>query len=173
MKNAGIAIIAILFCILVSAAPAQAEPPIPHAFYGDVTIGGEAAPLGTVVSAKVNGVESGSVITWEIGEYGWGRGSPDYEYQGNLLVQGEHISSGDLIEFYINNIKADQTAASHSGELTELDLTVASAPAPKPAPAEGLSSAAWAGIVIGGLLAVILLVGLGFWLRTRQRTKAS
>jgi len=130
-----IATIAVLFCILVLAAPALAQPQLPHAFYGDVTIGGQPAPVDTVVSTKVNGEESGSVTTWEEGGYGWGPGSPPEEYQGNLLVQGDHISSGDTIEFYINGVKADKTWLFESGAgPTRLDLTVADAPPITPTP---------------------------------------
>jgi hypothetical protein len=132
----GIAFIALLLFLSFLTAPVSAQPiPFPHQFYGDVAIGGQPAPVGTVVSTKVNGVESGNVTTWELGAYGWGRpGAPEYDYQANLLVQGEHISSGDTIEFYINNFKADQTAAFDSGEITEMDLTVAYAPPITPTP---------------------------------------
>jgi hypothetical protein len=126
-----IALIALLVFLSFLAAPVYAQPVIPHAFYGSVTIGGQP---GTVVSAKVNGVESGNVTTWEEGKYGWGPGLPDEEYQGNLLVQGGQLSGGDTIEFFINNFKADQIAAFHSGEVTELDLTVAYAPPITPTP---------------------------------------
>ena len=106
-------------------APALAATLLPHAFYGDLNIDGEAAPVGTVVSAMVNGVESGSVTTWEVGKYGWGIGAPPDEASANLLVQGEHISHGDTIEFYVNGVKAYQTTEFQSGELTQLDLTIA------------------------------------------------
>ena len=130
MKNIGIITIVVLIYILVSLTPAQAQPTaFPHQSYGGVTIGGVAAPLETLISTKVNGIDSGSVTTWEQGKYGWGRaGFPDYNYQTNLLVQGEHISTGDLIEFYINGFKATQTATFQSDEKTRLDLVVASAP---------------------------------------------
>lgn len=90
-----------------------------------MTISGKEAPLGTVISAKVNGLESGNVTTWTVGKYGWGKGLPPSANKGNLLVQGEHISGGDTIEFYINGFKADRTTQFQSGELTQLDLTVA------------------------------------------------
>ena len=129
MKTVGITTIIILLFILFSLTPAQALPLYPHQFYGDVTIDGEAAPLGTLVSVKVNGIESGSVTIWEEGKYGWGRpGPPDYDYQANLLVQGYHVSNGDLIAFYINNVEADQTAIFQTDIKTKLDLTVALVP---------------------------------------------
>ena len=149
MKAKALAIFAIMslcLSLLAVVAPPKASSVlaailIPHAFYGDVTIGGEAALLDTLVSAKTYSyvydeeketwewkwVESGSVTTWEEGRYGWGLGVPE-EGKDNLLVQGEYISSGDEIEFYINGVKADQLSTFQSGVWTELDLTVASAP---------------------------------------------
>ena len=127
MKTIGtITIVLLIICILVSLPPAQAQPmAFPHQFYGDITIGGEAAPLGTLISTRVSGIESGSVTTWELGKYGWGRPlAPEYAYQANLLVQGVHIGNGDLIEFYINNYKADQTAIFQTDVKTRLDLTM-------------------------------------------------
>ena len=124
-----------LVCLLLFlVSPVYAQPLLPHAFYGDVTIGGQPAPLGTVVSAKVDDVESGSVTTWEVGKYGWGTGLPPEESKANLLVQGEHISNGDTIDFFINNVKADQTTEFHSGYVTQLFLTVDSAPPITPTP---------------------------------------
>ena len=181
------AIIALLFFILTLAAPVSAQPiAFPHRFYGDVTIGGEAAPLGTVVSAKVNGVESGNVTTWERGKYGWGYpGVPEYDYQYYLLVQGDHISTNDTIEFFVNGVKADQTSTFQSYAKTSLDLTAASVPVltptptvtptptPTPTPTTtpppdgggGLSGGAVAGIVVASLIAGALIA----WLIMRRR----
>jgi hypothetical protein len=122
------------FLLLCFASPVSAQPPIPHAFYGNVTIGGEPAPLGTFISAEVSGVVSGNVTTWEEGSYGWGLGLPPEEAMANLLVQGEHVSNGDTIEFYINYERADQDFTFESGEVTQLDLSVESAPPVTPTP---------------------------------------
>jgi hypothetical protein len=177
----------LLYCV----STVYAQPiAFPHQFYGDVTIGGEAAPMGTVVSAKVNGVESGNVTTWEEGKYGWGRpGAPDYDYQANLLVQGEHIDNDDLIEFYVNGVKADQTSTFQSEAKNRLDLTAASVPTPTPTPSPtptvtptptpsptptttpppvdggGLSGGAVAGIAVGALFVGALIV----WLVMRRQ----
>ena len=40
-----------------------ALPQLPHIFYGDITINGNPAPAGTVVIAKVAGVEKGRITT--------------------------------------------------------------------------------------------------------------
>jgi len=145
----------LLYCVSI----VYAQPiAFPHQFYGDVSIGGKAAPPGTLVSAKVNGIESGNVTTWEQGKYGWGLpGAPDYDYQANLLVQGEDVSNGDLIEFYVNGIKVDQTATFQSDAKTSLALIAASVPTitptltPTPSPTPTATPLPDGG---GGLIAV-------------------
>ncbi|HUU63117.1 MAG TPA: hypothetical protein VMX96_04260 [Dehalococcoidia bacterium] len=124
------------FLLLCFASPvsAQSIPLLPHAFYGNVTIGGEPAPVGTLVSAKVHDIDSGSVTTWDLGSYGWGVGLPPEEAKANLLVQGEDISDGDTIDFYINYERADQDFTFESGEVTQLDLSVDWAPPVTPTP---------------------------------------
>jgi hypothetical protein len=122
------------FLLLYFASPVSAQSRLPHAFYGNVTIGGQPAPLGTFISAEVSGVVSGNVTTWELGNYGWGEGLPPEEAMANLLVQGEHISNGDTIEFYINYKRADQDFTFESGGVTQLDLSVDWAPPVTPTP---------------------------------------
>ena len=64
----------IVLTLLLSAIPVYADTPtelptMPHAFYGTATIGGSAAPVGTVVMAKVGGVECCSITTTVEGQY--------------------------------------------------------------------------------------------------------
>jgi len=102
-------------------------PPLPHAFYGTVTIGGAPAPIGTLISAEVGGVECGDYTTSVVGQYG---NPAEIDY---LVVQG-NIETGATIDFYVNGSKADQTCPFEAGGgPTELDLTAA-APTPTPAP---------------------------------------
>lgn len=91
-------------------------PPLPHAFWGDVAIGEQPAPVGTTVSARVAGEEYGTISTTEVGKYG----SPD-PLGPKLIVQG-YIEDGETIDFYIEGIKAEETFPFHSGEVTRLDL---------------------------------------------------
>ena len=128
------------FLLLSFASPvsAQSLPVLPHAFYGNVTIGGEPAPVGTLIEARgehivtpppdpVTGLTGNPVWTTEVGKYGGG--------DNPLVVQGtEELMNGDTIEFYINNVKADQTAEFDSGQITQLDLMVESAPPVTPTP---------------------------------------
>ena len=53
--------LALFFVLLVPAA--YAVPAMPHSFYGTLKINGADAPTGTVVTAKVGGVASGSYTT--------------------------------------------------------------------------------------------------------------
>lgn len=130
-----VAVATIVFSLCATASFAQ-PPPLPHSFYGTLTVDGEPAPLYTKVEAKGDGVTTGiagnPLVTTEVGKYG----SSDY-LGAKLIVQG-HISEGSLLTFYIDGKSADQTSEWHSGEFTELNLTLASeTPAPEEEEEEG------------------------------------
>jgi len=80
-----------------------------HGFYGTVKLDGVEAPVGTVVSARVGGIEYGRDVVTVAGQYG-------------LIVQGG-IVEGSTIEFYVSGSRADQTYPFRSGWTTSLDLT--------------------------------------------------
>jgi len=109
--------VGLLVLLLVSLAAgslyAQTLPDPGHGFYGTVTVNGQDAPEGTVVSARIDGVQHGSWTVTDPGQYA-------------LIVQGD-ITEGATIDFYVDDQKADQTHTFHDGWTTELDLT---APAP-------------------------------------------
>ena len=108
----------IIVALLLCAIPAHADiPTMPHAFYGTLTVGGSAAAVGTVVTAKVGGVECGSITTTVEGQYG-GSGAFDEK----LAVTGE-IANGATIYFYVGGSEANETYPFSSGDVTELDLT--------------------------------------------------
>ncbi|MCL0036591.1 hypothetical protein M1N47_04210, partial [Dehalococcoidia bacterium] len=96
-------------CLILSlASPAFAVPPIPHTFFGTVTIGGQPAPVGTVVSAWVGEEEVASTTVFDA----------DGSYE-----LGVSASPGDTIDFYV----ADVWATSHPwewGGVTPLDLAI-------------------------------------------------
>lgn len=92
-------------------------PQFPHVFYGGVSINGSPAPSGTVVIAKVNGVEKGRVTTTVAGQYG-GPGA----YDQKLLVQGD-IAPGATVIFSVDSHNAGQTASFTSEKVEKLDLT--------------------------------------------------
>ncbi|MCL0065992.1 hypothetical protein M1N79_03850, partial [Dehalococcoidia bacterium] len=97
-------------------------PPLPHTFWGDLTINGEPAPVGTTVEARVQGglvgIPGNPLITTQVGKYG-GPGP----FDPKLIVQGD-IEPDAIIEFYVNGFKADQTYPFTPGGITRLDLNV-------------------------------------------------
>jgi hypothetical protein len=109
--------------LMLSAAPAYGQeiPPLPHAFYGTVKINNSPATVGTRVEARGEGVRTGiegnPITTVAVGVYG----SPD-PMGPKLVVQGD-ILDGTTITIYVNGVKTAQTAAWHSGEVTELNIT--------------------------------------------------
>lgn len=122
MKMIGSILIAFIVVMCLFYLPVNAQPPIPHAFFGAVIINGNPAPVGTEVKADGEGVEiptsANPLVTTEIGMYG--SANP---FVQKLIVRG-YIDDGTKLTFYVNDIVADQTAKWYTGELTELDLTV-------------------------------------------------
>ncbi len=114
--------LAVLLMVCATPAYGQEVPPLPHAFYGTVEINDSAAPVGTRVEARGEGVrtgiESNPIATAAAGFYG----SPD-PMGPKLIVQGD-ILDGATVTFYVNGVSTEQTAEWHSGEVTELNLTV-------------------------------------------------
>ena len=108
----------VIMALLLGASPALADgPTLPHAFYGTVTINGADATVGTVVSAKVGGVDCGSYTIKLLGHYG---NLPERDY---LFVQGD-ISNGDTITFHVRGILTDTDTFSEGGGPTEKNLTL-------------------------------------------------
>ena len=109
----------IVVALLLCAIPAYADTPtMPHAFYGTLTIGSSPAPVGTVVTAKVGGVQCGSITTTVAGQYG-GSGA----FDAKLTVSGD-IANGATISFFINGFDTGQTYAFSAGAVTELNLAI-------------------------------------------------
>jgi len=115
--------IVILLTWLVMAVPASAIIQLPHAFYGNITIDGEPAPIGTKIEARGQGVKTGisgnPILTSEVGKYG-----SESALGVKLIVQGKDIEGNPTIYFYINDNAADQTFTWQSEEITRLDLSV-------------------------------------------------
>lgn len=116
-----ILILVIALCAsAVSMVLAQQPPPLPHAFYGALKdVNGKPAPVGTVVVAIVNGAESGRIRTFEEGKYG-----SEEPGKPKLIVQG-YVANGSEITFFANGIQTNETAYFISGEVTQLNLSIA------------------------------------------------
>jgi len=114
----------IILCLgIVLAVPASAQiPTIPAAFYGDVQINGEPAPVGTEVEVRGEGVivglEGNPIITTEVGKYG-----TEGPFGAKLIAQGD-IEGNPVLSFYVNGQPTGQTITFPTEVLTRLDLTL-------------------------------------------------
>jgi len=107
----------------------------PQMFYGTIKTRPNAdspffnAPIGTVITAKVGGVQKGDITVTAAGRYG--------NHPGTYLIVQSNITEGATILFYVNGYQALQTAAFHSGEITQWNLNAelyTSTPTPTPSP---------------------------------------
>lgn len=106
--------------VLLCAQPALAVPPLPSSFYGIVKIDGVNVPAGTVVSARINGVQ------YATSAYQMYNGDTVY----SLDIPGEDPDvagiqggvDGNSVVFFIGAIQATQTGVWHSGTNVSLNL---------------------------------------------------
>lgn len=134
-----LAVLVVLSILLAPPAAAFAQiPSLPHYFYGTLKIDNVDASIGTTVEARVAGVQNGPfnpITTTQAGRYS----DPEPPFSYGLLVQGE-IVDGATIEFFVNGVKANQTAAWHSGQNTMLNLTAGSVTPPTLTPPTVITS---------------------------------
>jgi len=134
LKQHGIVLLLLLGLVAGAAAATEGSPPVlPHEFYGNVMVGGSAAPVGTEITATIDGVECGSVVIVEPGRYG----GPDPSIGNRLIVTATADQEGAPITFLVNGRVAGETANFTSGAVTALDLSVAAEATPTTPPAGG------------------------------------
>jgi len=106
------------------------NPSIPNQFYGLVSSANETISDGVVVEAKINGIVMGSSAVAG-GKYGYG--------SNNLLfaLDNQGINAGKTVEFYVNGIKANETAIFANGDSNQINLTVSEVLPFSPPPATG------------------------------------
>lgn len=188
-----LAVLAVLFTVWGIPVRAQGILPLPHAFYGSLTINGNPAPAGSEVKAlgdnvKV-GIQGNPIITTDVGVYG----GPNI-LDPKLFVQG-NISSGTPLRFYVNGVDTGQTAAFTSGSNTKLDLSVtisadtvvlsppapvlnlpaapSLSPPPSPLPsAPTLTKTLSNWLVLGGIMAAMLVIILLIFSLARRRDQS-
>ena len=133
----GISVIAVsLIIMLLLSGPALADIVLPTSLYGTIEIDGSDAPVGTVITAKISGVEKGSYTTLESGKYGTGSG----DFSDVLVVSTDTESDiGELIEFWIDGIRIDQTAIFDS-ETHQLNLVLDTTQEPATEPPESTNT---------------------------------
>jgi hypothetical protein len=108
-----VVIVLILATMMSVASSLYAQSPTtPQEFRGNVTVNGSPIPQGSTVSVRAGGIQIAFTPTDSKGRYG---------YSSPLLVS---MTAGTFLEFYVNGVKAQETATFKPGELTILNLTV-------------------------------------------------
>jgi len=120
-------------------------PPLPASFYGNVTMYGEKAEVGTIVRAYIEGKEVGNITVKEKGVYADG-------FNTYLVVQGTRDDIGKQINFTVNGLEANQTAIYIPGEIRKMDLSAGDSAG------EQHVETATEWLIIGILLVVVLVV---------------
>ncbi len=137
MKRFLFLILAVL--ILIPVPVVIASPPLPSEYFGNVTLNGRPAPVGTEIGAEVNGTVRDEITVIEEGLYG-GPGVWDEK----LIVQvseGEYACGCTIpIAFTINGIPADQTSTFSAGQTVSLDLSGESEESIPPPPLSDFSA---------------------------------
>ncbi|PWR76236.1 PKD domain-containing protein [Methanospirillum stamsii] len=110
-------------------------PALPCEFYGTVTIDGSPAPVGTILSAKINDAERGRYVLEEAGKYG---GPGTFDQRLKIVAEDSDLSGGSpKVTFWIDGQKAWQETTFQPGISLNLDLSIGGeAPSVTSIPAE-------------------------------------
>ncbi len=133
LKKISYITILIMLVNLFITAPASAIPPLPSSFYGEVKYNTTNIPDGTLIQALIDGQVYAETYS--------------LTYQGNSVfaidIPGDNSSTpdkdggreGDVVNFTIGGVLADQTGTWHGGTNTNLDISAsASNPIITPSP---------------------------------------
>ena len=109
----------ILLLLIFIVGTASAVPLLPVEFSGSVTIDGAPAPAGTVIIARIDDRDCGSLTLDVAGVYGG-----DAIFDKRLLVSGEADDKEKEIIFFVNDVKAIETSVYTPGTSKRLDLSI-------------------------------------------------
>ncbi|MXR19148.1 PKD domain-containing protein [Halobacterium bonnevillei] len=90
-------------------------PDAPESYYGNVTIDGQPAPAGTVITALIDGEVKGQITVDTPGSYGGPKVSDE-----KLVVNASE--NGSTVRFFVGSLEANTTDEFQSGTNSELDL---------------------------------------------------
>ncbi len=108
--------------LIVSVSVALAVPPLPSSFYGTAKYSGANVPLGSVVSARINGVQyAQTTVQVYNGDTVYSLDVPGDDDSTTGVKEGG--VPGDTVVFFINGIEADETASWMSGTNVQHNLT--------------------------------------------------
>jgi len=112
----------LVLCMVIPAIGQGLPPKPPESFWGTVTLNGSLAPAGTVISARVGGMEVAATIVDSQGRYG--ERFPllgPWSTTGSLLVSADY--NGQTVQFYIGGALPAGSAIVEFGIYTELNLS--------------------------------------------------
>ncbi|VUT27732.1 MAG: hypothetical protein SYNGOMJ08_00282 [Candidatus Syntrophoarchaeum sp. GoM_oil] len=110
----------IALVILSGISLASATASFPARYYGNITINGDAAPIGTELTAMIKDEVRGSFTVKTAGVFG--NENPDIHDQ--FIVNGYEVNeTNEFVTFYVLSTSADKTIAWKSGAVQEFDLT--------------------------------------------------
>jgi hypothetical protein len=132
-------------------------------FYGTVNVGGSPAQDNLNVTAVIRGTNLNWTTKTKNGTYGWTKmGSSSFYIPSDdpMTPDKDGGVNGDIIEFYVNGIKTNQTAVFEYMTLKRVDLSVGSIP-------EGNKSTSfpWYIIAIGLVIVIGLAIALAYIIR--------
>ena len=120
-RAAGLLLGLVLVLCMVMPATGQGLPPNPpESFWGNVTLNGNPAPSGTIVTARVGGVEVAATTVDSQGRYGE-KFLDTWSTTGSLLVSGDY--DGQTVQFFIGGSLPAGSATVVYGLFTELNLS--------------------------------------------------
>jgi hypothetical protein len=107
--------------VLFYAQPVLAFPPLPSGFWGTVKVNGANVSAGTVVSARINGVQYAStIVISDLRNTYYSLDIPGDDTSTSGIIEGG--VEGNTVVFFIGTIQATQTAIWHSGTNVRLNL---------------------------------------------------
>lgn len=113
-----------LILLLMCYNEVAAVPPLPSSFYGTVTVNGANLPEGTLVQAKIDKKIVG--YTQTILHEGKSVYAIDVPGDDSSTSQVEGGVRGDVIQFIVGGLTANETGTWNSGTFVEFNLTVTS-----------------------------------------------
>ncbi|MBL7942554.1 MAG: InlB B-repeat-containing protein, partial [Flavobacteriales bacterium] len=122
MQRIFTALLLAIILVLNNVSSAMALPPLPSSFFGTVKLDGANVPIGTLVSARINGVQYASVAAFLDGTdtvYFFDVPGDDPATAGTL----EGGVQNDVIQFYIGGVLASQTGTWLTGTNAQVNLT--------------------------------------------------
>ena len=114
-RPAGVLALLLALCLMAAGAlPTYADepPPMPHQFYGTVSLDGNPVQQGTLVEAFVDDVKQAETTVDAQGRYGY---NPIFRVSG---------TAGATVTFHVGGVEADEDATWESGKVQQLNLTI-------------------------------------------------